>query len=102
MNGKSSISYNIFTNNELDNLTIVKKIFEIMEKPLNLIEFVDDRLGYDFRYSLDSTKIRDELNQCESFEVGLNKTIKWYLSNVKWCEKLSNDMLKPPSWKSQT
>jgi dTDP-glucose 4,6-dehydratase len=62
MNGKSSISYNIFTNNELDNLTIVKKIFEIMEKPLNLIEFVDDRLGYDFRYSLDSTKIRDELN----------------------------------------
>ena len=62
MNGKSSISYNIFTNNELDNLTIVKKIFEIMEKPLNLIEFVDDRLGHDFRYSLDSTKIRDELN----------------------------------------
>ena len=56
--GKSGESYNISANNEIDNLTIVRKILEIMDKPENLIEFVEDRPGHDLRYSLDSTKIQ--------------------------------------------
>ncbi len=62
LNGKSGESYNISANNEVDNLTIVKKILEILNKPEDLIKSVEDRPGHDFRYSLDSSKIRCELN----------------------------------------
>lgn len=102
MKGKNGSSYNISANNELDNLTIIQKILEIMGKSSELIEFVDDRPGHDFRYSLDSSKIRNELNWYEqvNFEQGLNKTIEWYLSNNEWCDMISNDILKPTPWKS--
>ena len=102
INGKSGRSYNISANNELDNLTIVKKILEIMGKSSELIQFVDDRPGHDFRYSLDSSKIRNELKWSEkmNFEQGLNKTIEWYLSNIEWCDKISNDILKSTPWKN--
>ncbi len=100
-NGKSGSSYNISTSNELDNLTIATKILEIMDKPLELIEFVDDRPGHDFRYSLDSSKIRNELEWSEqtNFEQGLNNTIEWYLSNTELYENISNDILKSTPWK---
>ena len=102
MNGKSSISYNIFTNNELDNLTIVKKIFEIMEKPLNLIEFVEDRPGHDFRYSLDSTKITKELGWKinTTFDEGIKNTVQWYLENPDILNNISSTVLDPTPWKS--
>lgn len=102
MNGKSGNSYNISANNELDNLTIVNKILELMGKSSNLIEFVDDRPGHDSKYSLDSSKIRHELNWSEhvSFEQGLNNTIEWYLSNENWCNGISNDVLKSTPWKN--
>src|SRR3989338_8987151 len=51
MKGKSGESYNVSANNELDNLTIVKKILSMMGKSAELIEFVEDRPGHDFRYS---------------------------------------------------
>ena len=54
--GKSGESYNISADNEIDNLTIVKKILKIMDKPEDLIEFVEDRPGHDFRYSMSSKK----------------------------------------------
>ncbi|MGC9069670.1 MAG: dTDP-glucose 4,6-dehydratase, partial [Thermoprotei archaeon] len=60
--GKSGEVYNISSGNELDNLTLVKKILELMEKDESLIEFVEDRPGHDVRYSLDSSKIRRELS----------------------------------------
>ena len=56
--GKSGDSYNISANNEIDNLRIVKKILKIMDKSEDLIEFIVDRPGHDFRYSLNSNKIR--------------------------------------------
>ena len=61
MNGKSGQSYNISANNEIDNISLVKKILEIMDKSSDLINFVEDRPGHDLRYSLDSTKIRNSL-----------------------------------------
>tara|TARA_B100000029_G_scaffold512454_1_gene609144 strand:- start:1365 stop:2345 length:981 start_codon:yes stop_codon:yes gene_type:complete len=82
-NGKNGESYNISTKNEIDNLTIVKKILEIMNKSEDLIEFVEDRPGHDIRYSLDSQKIRNELGWTEKidFDTGIERTVEWYLTN---------------------
>ena len=81
--GKSGQSYNISANNEVDNLTIVKKILKIMDKSEDLIEFVEDRPGHDFRYSMTSKKISEELSWKIkfNFDEGLEKTINWYLNN---------------------
>ena len=61
LKGKSGESYNISKNNEINNLVIVKKILELMNKSEDLIEFVEDRPGHDFRYSMSSEKISKEL-----------------------------------------
>ena len=99
--GKSGESYNISANNEIDNLAIVRKILEIMNKPETLIEFVEDRPGHDLRYSLDSTKISDQLGWKVklSFEEGLEKTVQWYLDNPEVLNNVSSG-LDPTPWKS--
>ena len=99
LNGKSGESYNISSNNELDNTTIVKKILEIMNKSSNLIEFVDDRPGHDLRYSLDSSKIRKSLKWIEktTFQEGLEKTIEWYLKSDN--QNITKESLNPTPWK---
>ena len=101
-NGKSGESYNISANNEIDNITIVKKILEIMDKPNNLIEFVEDRPGHDFRYSMDSKKISDELEWKikTTFEEGLEKTIQWYLDNPEILNDVSPAVLNSTPWKN--
>ena len=99
--GKSGESYNISANNEIDNLAIVRKILEIMNKPETLIEFVEDRPGHDLRYSLDSTKISDQLGWKIklSFEEGLEKTVQCYLDNPELLNNVSS-VLDPTPWKS--
>lgn len=81
--GKLGEVYNIGGGNEKNNLEITKLILEILEKPESLITFVDDRLGHDRRYSLDSSKImklgwKPEWN----FEDALTETINWYKENL--------------------
>jgi dTDP-glucose 4,6-dehydratase len=100
--GKSGESYNISANNEVDNLTIIRKILNILNKSEDLIEFVEDRPGHDFRYSLESKKIRKELSWSEStsFEKGLEKTVDWYLSNKDWWENIFKQALNPTPWKN--
>ena len=102
LKGKSGESYNISANNEVDNLTIVKKILEILDKPQDLIKSVEDRPGHDFRYSLDSSKVRSQLNWSENtnFDDGLKKTVDWYLSNPAWWQNISQDILKSTPWKN--
>ena len=102
LNGKSGESYNISANNEVNNLTIVKKILDILNKPEDLIKSVEDRPGHDFRYSLDSSKVRSELNWSENtnFDDGLKKTVDWYLSNPSWWQNISQDILKSTPWKN--
>ena len=102
LNGKPGESYNISANNEIDNLTIVKKILEIMNKPENLIEFVEDRPGHDFRYSLSSSKISEQLGWKvkTSFENGLKSTVQWYLDNPELLNNVSSTVLDPTPWKS--
>lgn len=103
LKGKSGESYNISADNEIDNMTIVKKILKLMGKSSDLIYFTKDRPGHDFRYSLVSKKIKRELNWKVSydFESGLESTIKWYLDNKKWWENTSSSILKPYDWKTR-
>ena len=102
-NGKSGESYNISADNEIDNITIVKKILEIMNKSDDLIEFVEDRPGHDFRYSMSSKKISDQLNSkiTTNFDKGLEKTIEWYLGNSEILNNISQTVLNPTPWKNK-
>jgi len=99
--GKSGQSYNISSNNEIDNLTIINKILSIMGKSNNLIEFVEDRPGHDFRYSMNSNKLRNELGwkPKTNFDDGLKNTIDWYLSNPQWWKDLSEKIFEHTPWK---
>ena len=100
LNGKNGESYNISAKNEIDNLTVVRKILEIMNKSEDLIEFVEDRPGHDVRYSLNSSKIRNKLNWKEKtgFEEGIRKTVEWYLSNLNLFKNNLSTLNQTP-WK---
>ena len=99
--GKTGESYNISANNEIDNITIVKKILSLMDKSEDLIEFVEDRPGHDFRYSLDSSKIRTSLNWSSkiNFDKGIQKTIDWYLKNQEWWKNIEKNTFNATPWK---
>ena len=99
--GKSGQSYNISSNNEIDNITIVEKILSIMGKPSELIEFVEDRPGHDFRYSMNSDKLRNEMNWKPKidFDTGLENTVNWYTSNPDWQDNISEEIFEHTPWK---
>ena len=102
--GESGKSYNISGNNEIDNLTIVNKILSLMGKSTDLIEYVEDRPGHDFRYSMDSSLIRNEIGWKPKveFEKGLEKTIQWYLDNKEWWQEYFNIILEDMPWKKES
>ena len=86
--GKLGETYNIGGKNERENIYIATKICKILDelKPQNkphkdLIEYVTDRPGHDFRYAIDASKIENELGwgADETFESGIKKTVQWYL-----------------------
>ena len=103
LDGKSGQSYNISGNNEINNITIVKKILDIMGKSEDLIEYVEDRPGHDFRYSMSSNKISKELGWKPkiSFEEGIEKTVEWYLDHEELWKDLSPKILDSAPWKNQ-
>lgn len=78
--------YNIGGNNEITNLEITKLLLQNLKKSETYIEYVKDRLGHDFRYSIDSTKVRTQLGFKPSieFKSGLSNVIHWYRQNVDW------------------
>lgn len=91
-NGKIGETYNIGGKNERDNLYIAHKICSILDelRPKQqhykeLITFVNDRPGHDFRYAIDASKIENELGwkADENFETGIKKTVNWYLNKYK-------------------
>lgn len=88
--GRPGEVYNIGGHNEMRNIDIVRLICSHLEKSENLIEYVTDRKGHDLRYAIDPSKIHNELGWLPEtkFEVGLRKTIAWYLDNKAWWERL--------------
>ena len=92
MNGRSGEVYNIGGGRELSNNEITSLILEAMGADKSSIEFVDDRKGHDLRYSLDWTKINQELGYEPNvkFEDGLKDTIQWYRENEEWWKPLKN------------
>jgi dTDP-glucose 4,6-dehydratase len=80
--------YNIGSGEEKKNIDVVKSILEILGKPEDLIEFVKDRPGHDFRYSLNASKIGSELGWQAKvrFSEGIEKTVKWYVDNIEWAK----------------
>ncbi len=100
--GEKGEIYNISSGEEKTNLEVVKTILNLMGKDDSLIEFVEDRPGHDLRYSLDSTKIREELGwkPKHSFEEGIRETVEWYLKNEWWWKPLADERtLHPTPWK---
>ena len=92
--GKVGNTYNIGGNNEWSNISLVKKLCDVIDDKLRrkpgtssgLITFVKDRAGHDLRYAIDSTKLQKELDwQPENnFESGIVRTVEWYLDNQSW------------------
>ncbi|MBK5241019.1 dTDP-glucose 4,6-dehydratase [Clostridium sp.] len=90
--------YNVGGHNERTNMQIVKTVIEYIngnvdkEVTKNLIKHVEDRKGHDKRYGIDPTKIKEELGWYPetTFEVGIEKTIKWYLDNEEWMKNVTS------------
>jgi len=84
--GKEGEIYNIGGNNERTNLEITEIILNQLGKPSSLIKYVEDRLGHDRRYAIDSSKIQQQLGwePKMSFEKGITQTINWYITNKDW------------------
>lgn len=98
--GRLGEVYNVGGSSERSNIEVVRLICSILdsEKPkadgtsyMGQISFVKDRLGHDRRYAIDHSKISSELgwHPSESFETGLLKTVRWYLSNRWWVDTIS-------------
>lgn len=96
--GEPGRTYNIGGGAERTNLEVVHSICAYLDEMApraggqyaNLIQFVTDRPGHDRRYAIDDSRVRNELGwqPLETFEVGLKKTIRWYLDNTQWVERV--------------
>ena len=92
MNGRSGEVYNIGGGRELTNLEITGVILHAMGADESSIQYVEDRKGHDLRYSVDWSKINQELGYEPQikFEDGLRETIQWYRDNEAWWKPLKN------------
>ena len=100
--GNIGETYNVGGNNEIKNIDIVKTICNLLDNTRpsenlksyqELITFVKDRPGHDFRYAIDSSKLQNKLGWTpkETFEMGIRKTIDWYLDNKTWWQDIQNN-----------
>lgn len=100
--GRSGETYNVGGECEVENLEIVRIICDMIDRSgrvghshkssRDLISFVKDRPGHDFRYAIDCTKLKDELGWRpeESFDTGMEKSLAWYLNNLEWVKKIQS------------
>jgi dTDP-glucose 4,6-dehydratase len=81
--------YNIASGEERKNIEIARLVLSILGKPESLITHVADRPGHDFRYSVDTAKIRKlGWRPAHGFAEGMEKTVAWYLGNEAWWRSL--------------
>ena len=105
-NGTRGETYNLGGENEWTNIDLLNVLCEEVAIQKNkdkdyykkLITFVKDRAGHDYRYAINCDKIRNELDwkQSVTFNEGLSKTVKWYLSNIEWMDNIKSGEYK--SW----
>ncbi len=98
--GKLGDTYNVGGFNEWKNIDLIHVMIKTVDRllgrkegeSLNLITFVTDRAGHDFRYAIDATKIKNELGWEPSlqFEEGIEKTVRWYLDNQDWLDDVTS------------
>ncbi len=98
--GKNGETYNIGGFNEWRNIDLIRILVEVTDRllgrpegaSLGLITYVPDRAGHDLRYAIDSTKLKNELGWEPSlqFEEGIEKTVRWYLDNPEWLDKVTS------------
>ena len=98
--GVPNQTYNIGGFNEWKNIDLIHVLIKTVDRLLNrpdgysknLISYVKDRPGHDLRYAIDSTKIKKDLGWEPSikFEDGIEKTVKWYLSNELWLDNVKS------------
>lgn len=97
--GRIGETYNIGGNCEMANIDVVRLICTLLDEMAPApskrsysaqISFVEDRLGHDFRYAIDTRKIASEIGwkPAEQFATGLRKTVRWYLDNQTWVENV--------------
>ena len=88
--GKIGETYCLGGDNEITNLELIKKILSAMGFGEEMIQYVNDRLGHDFRYAIDFQKAKKELEwePVFNFNEGLKETINWYEQNPEWWKKL--------------
>jgi dTDP-glucose 4,6-dehydratase len=97
--GRPGESYNVGGNCERANIDVVRAICGLMDELVpdrglgareSLITFVADRPGHDLRYATDASKMRSELGWTpqETFETGIDKSVRWYLATRAWWERL--------------
>jgi dTDP-glucose 4,6-dehydratase len=96
--GQTARSYNVGGGAERRNIDVVLSICDILDDLVpqragqfrELISFVPDRPGHDYRYAIDCSRLSSELGwkRRESFETGLRKTVRWYVENRKWWDPL--------------
>ena len=93
--GRLNSFYNIGSNTNLNNISIVKKLLSIARNKTKIgknvkIEFVKDRPGHDLRYAINSKKLRKEINWRPkiNINIGLEKTLDWYINNQKYYSSL--------------
>lgn len=90
INGISGETYNIGGGTELTNEALTMMILTKMGFDFSQVQYVEDRLGHDFRYSVNWSKIHDSLGYSPniSFDEGITKTISWYLENKSWWQQI--------------
>jgi dTDP-glucose 4,6-dehydratase len=89
LRGRAGEAYNVGARNERRNIDVAEAVLAALGKPRSLVRHVKDRPGHDRRYAIDPTKIETELDwrPVETWESGLQKTIRWYEENTAWVER---------------